>query len=152
MLCASGRTASGKHSDRAPVLQELRALVEGARFILHLENNTVVRHVWYSRSSSPPTVRWQSSSTLPQIGNGNKLTKRKQNYWEKKASSLINIVYGAHPCALGGVRRTGRPPCCSRTALLRQPSVRTFVHWEECCVLSAFRAAPAQPCCVSHIT
>lgn len=77
--------------------QELRALVEGAEFIMYRGKDMSNRLVWYNpaTSSSPASIRFEGGNPLPRVARAQKSrAKRKEHYHELDAGNIINVTYG----------------------------------------------------------
>jgi hypothetical protein len=93
-----------EHLERALALEtqrrheeELRALLEGAAFILHRGSDRTLRHVWVAETLDARTamLRWQSHKGLAWHRRGARGTAAKVQFHEAAVSLITSVTYGA---------------------------------------------------------
>lgn len=95
--------------------EELRALLEGAPFIMHRGSDKMMRHVWVAdiAERSCAVLRWQSNKGVSwrRVAPGeNKVKVAKSQYHEAAVSLLSSVTYGARPTAWCVLHRSAERP------------------------------------------
>jgi hypothetical protein len=80
--------------------EELRALLEGAPFILHRGSDAVLRHVWVADvpDKSAAMLRWQSNKGMmswKRMSSKARMAAAKSQYHEAAVELLTSVTYGA---------------------------------------------------------
>jgi hypothetical protein len=92
--------------------EEMRALLEGAPFIMHRGKDKMLRHVWVAidRPKSSAMLRWQSKKGVKwrHVAPGlSKLHVAKLNYNEVSVKLVTSVTYGASRWAALSVIKSG---------------------------------------------
>ena len=82
--------------------EELRALLEGAPFVMHRGNDKMLRHVWVADVAEKrmAVVRWQSNrgvSLRRYVPGEDRVKIAKSQYHEANVALLVSVTYGARP-------------------------------------------------------
>ena len=78
------------------MLQARKALIQGAKFVMHRGWDQQLKLVWYD-STYPQAVKWEGSTAIPKMGMAKKGLSQKQNAYSQPAPNMGSIAVGTHP-------------------------------------------------------
>lgn len=94
--------------------EELRALLEGAPFVLHRGSDRTARHVWVADvpERGGAMLRWQSNKGIAWARSRTlRSNLAKLPYHEASVSLLTSVTYGVYPVRLELCRSLRARPC-----------------------------------------